>query len=175
MTVTGSGNFAYTRTLTATTNVTFPTTGTLSTLAGSETFTNKTLTSPTLTTPTINSASVPTVSGTAPLYMARAWVNFNGEGTVAIRASGNVTSITDNGTGDYTVNLTTALQDINYSVALSASANFGIDRRPYPALFSETSTSNEVTPTTSAFRVNFSTTDGGGARDEKYICVSVFR
>jgi len=46
MTVTGSGNFAYTRTLTGTTNVTFPTTGTLATLAGTETFTNKTLTTP---------------------------------------------------------------------------------------------------------------------------------
>jgi hypothetical protein len=49
MTVTGSGNFAYTRTLTGTTNVTLPTTGTLATLAGSETFTNKTLTNPTVT------------------------------------------------------------------------------------------------------------------------------
>jgi hypothetical protein len=53
MTVTGSGNFAYTRTLTGATNVTFPTTGTLATLAGTETFTNKTLTSPTLTTPAL--------------------------------------------------------------------------------------------------------------------------
>jgi len=53
MTVTGSGNFAYTRTLTAATNVTFPTTGTLSTLAGTETLTNKTLTSPTLTAPAL--------------------------------------------------------------------------------------------------------------------------
>jgi hypothetical protein len=44
-------------------------------------------------------------------------VNFNGTGAVAIRASGNVTSITDNGTGDYTVNFTTAMQDANYSVA----------------------------------------------------------
>ncbi len=48
-TVTSSGNFAYTRTLTGATNVTFPTTGTLATLAGSETFTNKTLTNPTVT------------------------------------------------------------------------------------------------------------------------------
>lgn len=47
-------------------------------------------------------------------YAARAWVNFNGTGTVAIRASGNVTSITDNGTGDYTVNFTTAMPDANY-------------------------------------------------------------
>lgn len=74
-----------------------------------------TVASPTLTTPNIDSAQIPTVSGTAPLYMARAWVNFNGTGTVAIRASGNVTSITDNGTGDYTVNFTTAMSDANYS------------------------------------------------------------
>jgi hypothetical protein len=69
----------------------------------------------TLTTPNIDSAQIPTVSGTAPLYMCRAWVNFNGTGTVAIRASGNVTSITDNGTGDYTVNFTTAMTDANYA------------------------------------------------------------
>lgn len=74
-------------------------------------------TSPTLTTPNINSAQIATVSGTAPLYMCRAWVNFNGTGTVAIRASGNVSSITDNGTGDYTVNFTTAMSDANYCVS----------------------------------------------------------
>ena len=62
MTVTGSGNFAYTRTLTGTTNVTFPTTGTLSTLAGTETLTNKTLTSPTLTTPVLGTPSSGTLS-----------------------------------------------------------------------------------------------------------------
>ena len=51
----------------------------------------------------------------AVAYGCRAWVNFNGTGTVAIRASGNVSSITDNGTGDYTVNFTTAMVDANYS------------------------------------------------------------
>ena len=56
-------------------------------------------------------------SGSAPIYGARAWVNFNGTGAVAIRASGNVTSITDNGTGDYTVNFTTAMPDADYSVS----------------------------------------------------------
>ena len=51
---------------------------------------------------------------------ARAWVNFNGTGTVAIRASFNVTSITDNATGNYTVNFTTALADANYTALLSS-------------------------------------------------------
>ena len=46
----------------------------------------------------------------------KAWVNFNGTGTVAIRGSYNVSSITDNGTGDYTVNFTTAMPDANYSI-----------------------------------------------------------
>jgi hypothetical protein len=81
-----------------------------------QTLTNKTLTSATLTTPNIDSAQFATVSGTAPIYPCRAWVSFNGTGTVAIRGSGNVTSITDNGTGEYTVNFTTAMSDANYSV-----------------------------------------------------------
>jgi hypothetical protein len=56
---------------------------------------------------------------TAQIYngAAKAWVNFNGTGTVAIRAQFNVSSITDNGTGDYTVNFTTAMADANYCVA----------------------------------------------------------
>lgn len=60
------------------------------------------------------------LSGTE-VYTCKAWVNFNGTGTVAIRASGNVSSITDNGTGDYTVNFTTAMPDSNYSATWSSS------------------------------------------------------
>jgi hypothetical protein len=52
--------------------------------------------------------------------LARAWVNFNGTGTVAIRASNNVSSITDNGTGNYIVNFTTAMPDENYVVSLGS-------------------------------------------------------
>jgi hypothetical protein len=52
-------------------------------------------------------------------YLARAWVNFNGTGTVAIRASGNVTSITDNGPGDYTVNFTNAMPNANYATQVT--------------------------------------------------------
>lgn len=47
----------------------------------------------------------------------KAWVDFNGQGTVAIRASYNVSSITDNGVGDYTVNFSTALADANYAAS----------------------------------------------------------
>lgn len=59
----------------------------------------------------------------APLFGCRAWINFNGTGTVAIRDSGNVTSITDNGTGDYTVNFTNAMPDTNYCVTASTGGN----------------------------------------------------
>ena len=105
-------------------------TDTLAGIAATQTLTNKTLTSPVLTTPALGTpasgnlanctgvpapAALSTASGSAPSYSARAWVNFNGAGTVAIRASGNVSSITDNGTGDYTVNFTTAMADANYS------------------------------------------------------------
>ena len=63
-------------------------------------------------------ASGKTVSGDIS-YAARAWVNFNGTGVIAIRASGNVSSITDNSTGYYTVNLTTVMPDTNCAVIAS--------------------------------------------------------
>jgi hypothetical protein len=56
----------------------------------------------------------------ATAYGCRAWVNFDGGGTIAIRAGGNVSSITDNGTGDYTINFTTALVDANYCIVTRA-------------------------------------------------------
>jgi len=65
-------------------------------------------------------------TGSAPIYACRAWVNFNGTSTVAIRASGNVSSITDNGTGNYMVNFATAMPDANY-VAVASSASFTAD------------------------------------------------
>lgn len=61
----------------------------------------------------------------ATAYGCRAWVNFNGTGTVAIRASGNVSSITDNGTGDYTVNFTTSMPDANYSAIMLVNHTLG--------------------------------------------------
>lgn len=97
----------------------------------------------------------------------KAWVNFNGTGTVAIRASYNVTSITDNGTGDYTVNFTTAFQDANYSWATSAaSANTGTGTTISPWA---------QVPTTTTFR--FATFNGGQSayQDASYASVQIFR
>ena len=62
-----------------------------------------------------------------PMFAARAWVNFNGTGTVAIRSSGNVSSITDNGVGDYTVNFTTPMNNANYvAIATTKTTNSGL-------------------------------------------------
>ena len=58
-------------------------------------------------------------SGSAPIYACRAWVNFNGVGTLAIRGSGNVSSVTDNGTGNYTINYTTAMEDGHYAAVIN--------------------------------------------------------
>jgi hypothetical protein len=68
-------------------------------------------------------ASLSTASGSAPSYSARAWVNFDGTGTVAIRESQNVSSVTDNGTGNYTVNFTTAMSDANHCPVGNATYN----------------------------------------------------
>lgn len=75
-----------------------------------------------ITTAEIAAAAVTTAKlGTSEASgLAKAWVNFNGTGTVAIRASFNVSSITDVGTGDYTVNFTTAMVDANYAAVLGS-------------------------------------------------------
>jgi hypothetical protein len=110
-------------------------------------------------------------NGSAPIYGARAWVNFNGTGTVAIRASGNVSSITDNGTGDYTVNFTTAMADANYSLINQfewANTAFGASGR----------VSTIVTLATSSYRVRtgfLNSTAVFQAEDESTICASVLR
>ncbi len=100
----------------------------------------------------------------ATAYGCRAWVNFNGTGTVAIRASGNVSSITDNGTGDYTVNFTTAMPNANYAFtqhitcSSSGSINDGCDLQSIA---------------TGSFRVLCG--NGGTALDADYAMFSVFR
>jgi hypothetical protein len=106
-------------------------------------------------------------SATNPIQgSAKAWVQFNGTGTVAIRASYNVSSITDNGTGDYTVNFTNALTDANYSAVGSAMQGLSNSNFFFGPVTSA--------PTTSAFRfitlnTSFSFTDS------LYVSVAFFR
>lgn len=101
----------------------------------------------------------------ATAYGCRAWVNFNGTGTIAIRASGNVSSITDNGVGDYTVNFTTAMPDANYSWSAIGS-DIAATRRTFAPYTSA--------PTSSAFR--FLVTDNAVNQvDAVYNAVAIFR
>jgi hypothetical protein len=114
-----------------------------------------------------------TVAG-FPAYQCRAWVNFNGTGTVAIRASGNVTSITDNGTGDYTVNFTTAMPDANYVVNANSSISYGSAWVFGAGLYVNNSAATEVAPTTSGFRFG-TRTNLNASFDPTYISVAIFR
>jgi hypothetical protein len=107
----------------------------------------------------------------ATAYGCRAWVNFDGTGVVAIRASGNVTSITDNGTGLYTVNLTTAMPDINYTIVGSSGNSAG---GSYTTVTLNTDALARVAPTTSAFRIAISNLVSA-ILDSPDVNVSVFR
>ena len=111
-------------------------------------------------------------TGTAPVYACRAWVNFNGTGTVAIRASGNVTSITDNGVGDYTVNFTTAFADANYGISITCGgANGGAGTKFWGNVSNNT---DSTPPTTSTMRFLTGYTDVG-TMDCSRIHVSIIR
>ena len=104
----------------------------------------------------------------ATAYGCRAWVNFDGTGTVVIRASGNVSSITDDGTGSYTVNFTTAMPDANYCVSLSSDTNASGGLNAFSA----------GAPTTSGVPVYTYGIAGGGAgayRDTSRVYVAIFR
>jgi hypothetical protein len=103
----------------------------------------------------------------AVAYGCRAWCNFNGTGTVAIRASGNVSSITDNGTGEYTVNFTTAMPDANYAFTLGASFPISGGNATYIAQDSS------VALTTSSLRI--ATVSVGAVFDSGNVCVAIFR
>ena len=109
----------------------------------------------------------------ANAYGCRAWVNFSGRNTATIRASGNVSSITDNGTGDYTVNFTTALADANYSVSViggdgdnvASGIEYGVFGAPRRA----------TAPSTSSIRIGASNYGASVMDDFKYMYVAVFR
>ena len=100
----------------------------------------------------------------ATAYGCRAWVNFNGTGTPAIRGSGNVSSITDVGTGQYTVNFSNNMPDANYSPVFGSRINETING----SLQGTTGVSSFPVQT----RAGSST---GSLQDVDYICIAVFR
>jgi hypothetical protein len=128
----------------------------------------------TLNLQTLQADTWKNTANTQEFYKCYAWVNFNGTGTVAIRGSGNVASITDNGVGDYTVNLITAIPDINYTIVASG-------------YLGSLSTEGDITlqhpttaPTVSSFRIANGVPGTSGstafsARDSQYIHVNIFR
>lgn len=108
-------------------------------------------------------------TGAAPIYACRAWVNFNGTGVPAIRGAGNVSSITDNGVGDYTINFITPMPDVNYSLSAQVDGAHGQGQA--------TENARIISTDPGAFRVlctwaNLST---GGVFDPVICTVAIFR
>ena len=100
---------------------------------------------------------------------AKAWVNFNGTGTVSIRASYNVSSITDNGTGQYTINFTNAFSDTNYAecFAMSGDTNGGNLIRSYLG-------ANEINKTTTSIEIQSLKAQDNNVADCAAITASFF-
>ena len=112
-----------------------------------------------------NAVTYAKIGTTEQGQLCKAWVNFNGTGTVAIRASYNVSSITDNGTGDYTVNFTTAMADANYSIL-----SIGNRSQAWITALNDTA----AAPTSSAVRIATVTSSFTFA-DPPYVNVAIFR
>lgn len=124
-----------------------------------------TIQSSTTSPPTINNSA-----GTQIGTFCRAWVNFNGTGTPAARASFNVTSITDSATGDYIVTFTTALPDANYAVVTRVK---GTDSTT--ATGEERLLGHAITRTTGNFRLYVTEAPSSSVRDAVLIDALIFR
>jgi hypothetical protein len=122
--------------------------------------------------------TMPAVTGTmlndATCGVCRAWVNFNGTGTVAIRGSFNVSSITDNGAGDYTVNFTTSMSDANYSAVGSSAFLVGNQVSVVTSSYARTPNS-EVAPTAAAYRFSTLLPGTSAGADVNYVNMAFFR
>jgi hypothetical protein len=124
----------------------------------------------TLTISTLSDGTNSTSATNCIQGSAKAWVNFNGVGTVAIRASYNVSSITDNGVGDYTVNFTNAFADANYAAVMSAETT--IAAGSFADLMGVVSGGRS---TTSVRVTCINSTDGAAERDPAAAMIAIFR
>ena len=106
----------------------------------------------------------------ATAYGCRAWVNFNGSGTILIRNSGNVSSISDNGNGDYTVNFSNAMPDANYTFLAFCKTSSGAQNRTAFANGDNGNTGQSA----SGYRF-YTTTLAGTPTDTEFVNAAVFR
>jgi len=109
------------------------------------------------------------ITGSAPVYACRAWVNFDGTGTVSIRDSGNVSSVVTSGTGDFTVFFETAMPDANYSFVGTQN---GSTQNMNPSIIS-------LTASSARFYTSGGSGNGAGVEffrvDPPFVCISIFR
>jgi len=121
----------------------------------------------------LQSSVIPDLSGSNttlfPEYKCRAWVNFNGTtaSPSTIRASGNISSVTKNGTGDYTINFATAMPDANYSFS------FGAEGGGAGNALLAVEQSGATVPAAGSLRINIK--QGTALLDRSYVSVMVFR
>ena len=133
---------------------------------------------------TLNVGTIKSLGSSAPVFqnssgvekgqLARAWVNFDGTGTVAIKDSFNVSSITDNGTGDYFVNFTVAMPNKVYAVTLASNHQSSNTRQVGTSGNADHTDSDYIS---SGFRITCERPDtsfGGGRLDCNRICASIF-
>ena len=132
-----------------------------------------------LATTAYTRAAIPNVlnaAGSAPMFACRAWVNFDGTGTVAIRASGNVSSITDNGTGVYTVNFTTNMEDANYAWVGSCTTTSTTTSSLYPAAQGTVQQAADQISTITSLPISTMTgSDSTQWKDVAVVNIAVFR
>jgi len=146
-------------------------TGTI-TLAAPNTNSNVTLNLPAVAGTVATAESTLTqfnVTGSAPVYACRAWVNFDGSTTPpTIRGSGNVTSVTRSATGSFTVTFTTAMPDANYCVTGTCGtpgSTAGFINAP------QSSAANQTTTTLAVGTYN----EAGGTFNASFVSVAIFR
>jgi hypothetical protein len=123
---------------------------------------------------TANSAPIKTAlnaSGATPVYACRAWVNFNGTGTIAMRASGNVSSVSDGGVGIYTINFANAMQDTNYCAVSMSGAGGSANA----TLGGGNNTTLDLLYLTGSIRVMCLDASDATFQDTAYANVAIFR
>jgi hypothetical protein len=115
-----------------------------------------------------NAVTFAKIGTTEQGQLCKAWVNFNGTSTVAIRASYNVSSITDNGTGDYTVNFTSAMADANYGLLCTSEHDNGTAN--YVC-----NLAGDIGPASGSARINNLNSTTAAFADSRYVYVAIFR